>query len=287
MTGAGEKKERMDEPDVNGAEVPRQGKGRSDWVTLILIPLVIVIIWLLENYLLAGNSHLFRQASLPGLVIYTVLSGIVVGILVPVVRIRAAFLSGAVNMFQIGFRSLRRTVAAVSLTALVGYAGFVLMSMTGQDLDRLTGATLFILLLPTAIAAVMICWVLVGTHVQAYVRSGGVVISVFTGVLLTALVFAVSMSALYATADFREMFVWFFALGCVAALFFFAVRDIYATIIVVTAGLIVLQNSRIDPAYLAPFNPVVALCGILAIGVLVGIHGYFSRHYTTVMIPGK
>ena len=74
MTGAGEKKERMDEPDVNGAEVPRQGKGRSDWVTLILIPLVIVIIWLLENYLLAGNSHLFRQASLPGLVIYTVLS---------------------------------------------------------------------------------------------------------------------------------------------------------------------------------------------------------------------
>jgi hypothetical protein len=73
----------------------------------------------------------------------------------------------------------------------------------------------------------------------------------------------------------------------VAAFFFFAVRDIWATIIVVTAGLVVLQNSRIDPAYLVPFNPVVPLCGILAAGVLVGVHRYFSRHYTTVMLPGK
>jgi hypothetical protein len=220
-------------------------------------------------------------------VIYTVLSGIVVGILIPVVRIRVAFLSGAVNMFQIGFRSLRRTVTAVSLTALAGYAGVVLVSMSGQGLDRLTGAMLFILLLPTAIAAVMICWVLVGTHVQAYVRSGGVVISVFTGVLLTALIFATSLSILFAMADFREQFAGFFVLGCVAAFLFFAVRDIWATIIVVAAGLVVLQNSRIDPAYLIPFNPVVALCGVLAAGVLAGVHWYFSRHYTTVMLPGK
>jgi len=287
VTRAGDRNDRMDKRGVNGAEVPRQGKWRSGGVTLVLIPLVIVIVWLLENYLLAGDTGLFRKASLPGLVLYTVLSGIVVGILVPVVRIRAAFLSGAVNMFQIGLRSLRRTVAAISLTALAGYTGFVIMSMIGQGLDRLTGATLFILLLPTAIAAVIICWAFVGTHVQAYVRSSGVVISVFTGVLLTALIFAISMSILFATADFREMFGWFFALGCVAGLFFFAVRDIWATIIVVTAGLVVLQYSRIDPAYLVPFNPGVALCGILATCVLVGVHGYFSRHYMTVILPGK
>lgn len=277
----------MDEQGVNGGEGPRTGKMRSTWVTLILIPLIIVIIWLLENYLLTGNSHIFRQASLPALVLYTILSGIVVGILVPIVRIRAAFLSGVVNMFQIGFRSLRRTVAAVSLTALAGYAGVVLMSLAGQGFDRWTGAALFIFLLPTAIAAVMICWVLVGTHVQAYVRSGGVVISVFTGVLLTAVIFAIAMTALLATADFREQFAGFFALGCVAALFFFAVRDIWAMVIVVTAGLAILQNAYIDPAYLAPFSPVVALCGILAFGMLAGVHRYFSRHYTTVILPGK
>jgi hypothetical protein len=260
---------------------------RSTWVPLILIPLLIVIIWLLENYLLAGDSRLFLQASLPGLVLYTILSGIVVGILVPIVRIRAAFLTGAVNMFQIGFRSLRRTVAAVSLTALAVYAGVVLMSLWGQDFDRWTGAALFLFLLPTAIAAVIICWMLVGTHVQAYVRSGGVVISVVTGVLLTAMIFAIAMTALFAAADFRGQFAGFFALGCVSALFFFAVRDIWATILVVTAGLVVLQYSRIDPAYIVPLNPVVALCGLLTAGVLAGVHWYFSRNYTTVVLPGK
>ena len=277
----------MAEQGVNGGEGPRTGNMRSTWVTLILIPLLIVIIWLLENYLLAGNSRLFGQESLLGLMLYTILSCIVVGILVPIIRIRAAFLSGAVNMFQIGFRSLRRTVAAVSLTALAGYAGVVLMSLSGQGFDRWTGVALFLFLLPTAIAAVMICWMLVGTHVQACVRNGGVVISVFTGVLLTTIVFAIAMTALFAATDFRGQFAGFFALGCVSALFFFAVRDIWATIIVVTTGLVILQNSHIASAYIVPFNPVVALCGILTVGVLAGVHVYFSRHYTTVMLPGK
>ena len=136
----------MDEQSINCEETLRPGWGRKTGVTLILIPLIIVIIWLLENYLLAGSSRLFLQANLPGLVLYTILSGIVVGILVPIVRIRAAFLSGDVNMFQIGFRSLRRTVAAVSLTALAGYAGVVLMSLWGQGFDRWTGAALFLFL---------------------------------------------------------------------------------------------------------------------------------------------
>ncbi len=278
----------MDESGVNDMVVPPQGIRLSAGVSLILIPLVIVIIWLLENYLLAENTRLFWQASLPGLAIYTVIGGVIIGIIVPVVRIRAAFLSGAVNRFQIGFRSLRRTVAAVGLTAVAGYAAFAFLGMSGHwGIDRLTGAVLFILMLPTAIAAVMICWVLVGTHIQAFVRSGGVVISVFTGVLLTALVFALSMTVLFAGADLREMVVQFFAAGCVAAFLFFAVRDVYATIIVVTLSLVVLENSRIDPAYLVPFSPVVALCGILSAGALVGVHWHFSRHYTTILLPGK
>ena len=189
----------MDEPGANGADVSLPGAGKSTGVTLLLIPLLIVIIWLLENYLLAGSTRLFWQASPLGLVLYTVLSVVIVGTLVPVMRIRVSFLSGAVNMFQIGFRPLRRTLIAVILTTL---AGFIILSLSVQGLDLLTGAVLFILLLPTAIAAVMICWVLIGTHVQAYVRSGGVVISVFTGVLLTALVFAISLSGTVCRGEF-------------------------------------------------------------------------------------
>ena len=87
--------------------------------------------------------------------------------------------------------------------------------------------------------------------------------------------------------NFRELFTGFFAVGCVAAFCFFAVRDVWATLIVVTFSLVILLNSRIDPTYLSRFSPVVALCGILAVIVLACVHNYFSRHYTTVILPGK
>ena len=64
----------------------------------------------------------------------------------------------------------------------------------------------------------------------------------------------------------------------------FCIRDVYATIIVVTFSLVVLENSRIDPAYLVPFSPVVALCGIISAGALVGVRWHFSRHYTTILL---
>lgn len=274
----------MGDPEGTVTEVTNLRKGETSPVTLIVLPLVIILAWMLENYLLAGNPRLFTQANISGLVIYTFLSGIIVGILVPVVRVRAAFLSGAVNMFQIGLRSLRRTVAAVSLTALAVYTVYVFSFITGQGMDRGTAAMLFLLLLPTAIAAVMLCWVLVGTHVQASVRSGGIVVSVLAGVLLTTLVFAVAMTVIFAVPDPRDHFIGFLALGCVSAFFYFAVRDIWATVIVVTGGLVLLAPA-IDPAYLA--SPVAALCGIFAALALACVHGYFSRHYTTVVLPGR
>jgi hypothetical protein len=285
MTGDRNGNGHMDETRTDSTDRGGRGFRHSALITLVIIPLLIVIIWMLEDFLLAGITHLFRQASLPGLVLYTVLSGILVGIIVPIIRIRAAFLSGAVNMFQIGFRSARRTVAAVTLTALSVYAFFIVTGLNGPD--RVEGAGLFMLLLPSAISAVMLCWVLVGTHVQAYVRSDGVIISVMSGVLVTALIFALTMSILFAGGDFQETFAGFFVAGCIAAFFFFAVRDVYATIIVVTSCLIVLLNARIDPAYLLPINPVVLFCGIAITGILVSVHWHFSRHYTTVMLPEK
>jgi hypothetical protein len=275
----------MDETGINGAEGSLRGSWHSSLVTLVLIPLVIVLIWMLENYLLAGNTNLFRQASLPGLVLYTALASILVGIIVPIVRVRAAFLSGAVNVFQIGFRSARRTVATVSLTALAGYATFVFTSIPVRGPDLMEDAALFMLLLPTAIAAVMICWVLVGTHIQAYVRSDGVIVSVITGALVTTLIFALSLSILFTGPDFQEIVTGFFVIGCISAFFFFAVRDVYSTIIVVTSGLVILLNTRVDPVYVVPINPVVVLCGIVVTVVLVIVHWHFSRHYTTIVLP--
>ena len=59
--------------------------------------------------------------------------------------------------------------------------------------DRLAFANAFILLLPTAIASVMMCWVLMGTHVQAFVRGGGALISLSVGISATTVLYCVAM----------------------------------------------------------------------------------------------
>jgi len=277
----------MDGTNTGRTDESEGGSRTPPWMTLVLIPLMIVFIWGVENYLLAGATHLFQNLSFLYLVLYSALSAILVGIIVPFIRIRTAFLSGAVNMFQIGFRSTQRTLIAVSLTALVCYGVLLFTGIVGDMPDRLEGAAIFLLFLPTGIAAVMICWVLVGTHVQAYVRGEGVVISVMTGILLTAFIFALSLSVIFSAAEFPDRFVGFFITGCISAFFFFAVRDVYATIIVVTSSLVILLNSSVDPAYLVPINLVVVFCGIAGVLVLGGIHWHFSRHYTTIQIPGK
>ena len=262
------------------------GKYRdSALVTLVLIPIMIVITWLLENYLLAGTTHLFTTANFPVLVAYTVVSSVLVGIVVPVMRIRAGFLSGAVNMFQIGFRSARRTAAAAGITALAIYT---VLTVTGAaTMSWVQGAALFLLVIPTSIATVMLCWVLAGTHVQAYVRGGGAVISILCGTLVTALLFAISVSVLFASGNFQEIFPEFFVIGCVSALFFFAVRDVYASVLVIASFLSIFLAPYIDPRYIVSVSPIVAFCGIFAFIILAGAHSHFSRHYTTVVLPEK
>ena len=112
--------------------------------------------------------------------------------ILPLILIRKAFVSGAVNMFQIGFRTVRRTILAGSIT---GALFFGITLFFNPFADRVAFANAFLLVLPTAAATVMVCWVLVGTHVQAFVRSGGAILSISTGVVVTTLLYVSSLPA--------------------------------------------------------------------------------------------
>ncbi len=271
-----------EEPGLSPTDLPRPSA-----VTLVIVPLLIISIWIIENYLLTGGALVSVKTILPTLLLYTLLSCIIVGIIVPLIRIRAAFRAGAVNMFQIGFRTLRRTVAAVSLTALAAYTIVLFLRVYGTGPDRDTGFFLAVFLFPTAVTAVMICWGLLGTHIQACVRSGGILVSVITGVVTTALVFALSMTLLLASGRITEAFPGYFAAGIVAALFFFAVRDIYATVVAVTGALVILVGSA--PGFACPYSltPAAIVCAFLTLGILVTAHWHFFRYYTTVKLPEK
>jgi|WetSurMetagenome_2_1015567.scaffolds.fasta_scaffold73399_2 hypothetical protein len=264
---------------------PQIMESRSPVVRLLLIPFLVYCAWVLESFLLEGNSHLFMNPEPLGLVVYTLVGCVLTGMIIPVVCIHKAFVTGAVNMYQIGFRSLRRTVLACSVTGALGYA--VVVGMNPFGADKLAFAYAFMLLLPTAIASVMICWVLIGTHVQAFVRGGGALISISVGVVVTSLLFGMTSLAHGTFLQGQDTLFWSVCTGLMVSLFFFAVRDIYATIIVVAESTVFTAASSVSPLILDNPTPALFFSAILAGGALFGIHWYLSRNYATVVVPGK
>jgi hypothetical protein len=252
-------------------------------IRLLIIPIAIYTVWMLETFLLEGSRNLFVHFDPEDLFLYTLLACIITGIIVPMVCIRKAFISGAVNMFQIGFRSLRRTILTGILTCIFGYGAVIIFSPFGTD--RLMFANAFLLLLPGAIASVMICWVLIGTHIQAFIRSGGAIISLLLGIIVTAMLFGMIPFSSFPTFMQQNTFLLFVGIGTITGLFFFAVRDVYATTIVVGGFSVFAYADRISPEYLHNVVPAVWICAGLATCSLLGIHLYLSRNFTTIRKP--
>lgn len=255
----------------------------SPVIRLLLIPFLVYLAWLIEVFLLAGNDHVLEHPEPGGIALYTVVGCILTGMVIPVILLRKAFPSGAVNMFQAGFRTIRRTIPVCSVTAAVIFGMILLMNPFGAD--RTAFANAFILLLPTAAASVMVCWVLIGTHLQALVRGGGAVVSIPVGVVMTGLLFAVSTLAMNPLAGRDGSFVWPLCSGMGAALFFFAVRDVYATTIMVTGFSVFSRAGMPVPPYLHGLSPLVYASSILALAALVSIHVWLSVNYATTLVP--
>jgi hypothetical protein len=265
---------------VTGQQSPEL---RSATLKLLVIPFAIYTAWLLETFLLEGSMHTFERFDPPGVFLYTIIVCIITGIVTPLLYIRNTFISGAVNMFHIGFRSLRYTFLTCFLTCSICYGAVILFNPFGND--RFAFLNAFILLLPSAIASVMMCWVLMGTHVQAFVRSGGAIVSISIGIMVTTVLFVVTTFAYFPAFPQQDMIFSSVIIGIIAAIFFFAVREVYATILVVAICSVFTMADRINPFYVQNAVPYVWMSAVLAVSVMMGIHLYLSRNYMTLKIP--
>jgi hypothetical protein len=257
----------------------------SPVLQLLVIPFLVYLAWLLEIFLLAGNNHLMEHPEPAGIALYTVVGCIVTGMIIPILCIRKAFVAGAVNMFQIGFRTVRRTMIACSVTGAIVFGMILLFNPFGTD--RIAFANEFLLLLPAAAASVMVCWVLAGTHVQAFVRGGGTLLSIATGLVVTSLQFASATLAINPSVRQEGTLFWPVCIGLGAAFFFFAVRDVWATVIVVAGSGVFAGAGTSDPVYLHGTHPGIYASSLLAVVVLLAIHIYLSRNFATILVPAN
>lgn len=250
---------------------------------LILLPLILSGAWILETFLFQGWPQVFLSPRPFGLLFYTLMTCIFIGILVPAILMRQAFLRGDANMHQLGFRSVRRTLLMAGLTVLIVWMAVVLQNPAGTD--RTAFLSLYLLLLPTGIASAMVCCVLAGTHVQAFVRERGALVAILAGTAVSALLFALTLPAHFPDALTPASFLRFLSAGILSALFFFAVRDVWAVSVAITGFLVWLTAGWLDPGQIFLQYPAVIAAALLTAGILAALQWYLSRHYVTIPAP--
>jgi len=258
-------------------------KFQNPSVRLLLIPLIAYAIWVFEMYLLEGRIQLFLHPDPAGLLLYTLICCIAIGIAIPVLIIRKSFMYGDVTMFHLGFRSWYRTVLGVVLILLV--IGLVSTLQNPFGTDKSAFFLAFLLILPTGIATVMICWVLVGTHIQALVRGGGALLSIPVGVAITAILFGLASKAQFPVVTTPDTLFWHMVAGVAAAVFFFLVRDVWSTAVFVTGELVYLLAGWFSVSGLYPVYSAIILSAAISVGVLIAIHWYLSCHFLTIPAP--
>ncbi|MGD1004483.1 MAG: hypothetical protein ABR887_03605 [Methanoregulaceae archaeon] len=252
---------------------------------LLIIPFIIYILWVLETFLLEGSLGVFTRYQPLPLLLYTIFANIIMGIAVPIVCLRSAFISGAINMFQIGFRSLRRTVLAAIVTGLIGYE--LLVNFSAFAFNRLALLNAIVLLIPVAIASVMVCFTLLGTHLQAFVRKRGVSVSIVTSVIITGVLFGLTGIAHSPPINQTNIILLLILTGIASAVFFFSVRDVYASTLFVTFGMALVLFKQTDSFYSNQIEPLIYGISLLSIVCLIFCHWYLSKNFKTIKIPIK
>jgi hypothetical protein len=111
------------------------------------------------------------------------------------------------------------------------------------------------------------------------------VFSITTGVVITSILFASATLAASPSVRQEGILFWPVCTGIGAALFFFAVRDVWATVIVVTGSGVFTGAGSFDPVSLHGTAPGIYVSSLLAVAVLLALHIWLSRNYATIIVP--
>lgn len=204
----------------------------------LLIPLGTYIIWVLSTYMLEGRINLLQQQDVLGRFSYVVVSNILIGNILAIYLIKRSVQSRFCSINQLGFCSMKRTVPMVTIAIIIGL--FLFMIQQPSSLNPILIMNIFAQTLPTSIAEVVVCWVLMGVSFESFLLTKKRISDIdkrrkIIYIILAALI-ATVFFGLYHFAHsepFNQVKVVLFLMlpGLLTSAFYFTTRDVYSTII--------------------------------------------------------
>jgi len=141
-------------------------------LTKTLVALGTYATWTAVTWLLEGRIETFLRPDAVGdRLVYTGVANLVIGTVVALVIVKEFVQSEFTSRSDLGFRSVRRTLAATLIAGVLGFSLYALQQP--PTTNPVVVANVFAQVLPVSIAEVIVCWVVVGGSVAALLRQRG------------------------------------------------------------------------------------------------------------------
>lgn len=242
---------------------------------VIGIALALYLIWTAATYLLEGRINLLISGDPPGRLLYALVANLLIGTVLAVFIVRIFGRDAGIPREHFGFQPLNRTLISVLVAFVLGSIVFILSAP--RTLDPVVILNVFAQVFNTSTAEILVVYVLVGASTAYLLRSRGRVPSMIAGIAIAAILFGAYHIAHSPPFNTVSMILLLTLVGAVTGLFYFIVREIYATIIFhnFLALFGVMQN--VDVANFQAPNGFLLGTMLVTLAVLIGLDFYLVR----------
>ncbi|HSA75736.1 MAG TPA: CPBP family intramembrane glutamic endopeptidase [Candidatus Nitrosocosmicus sp.] len=200
-------------------------------ISLIMIAITVYLVWTFATYIFEGRINLLHRDDPLGRFEYSVIVNMIIGTVVAILAIKPFIIaSDQLSLSQIGFRSVKNTVALVAVAGTIGFLLFVIQGPA--SLNPIVISNVFSQTLPTSIAEVVVCWAVIGTSMESFSKNRlGKKISVMVGIIISTVLFGVYHFAHSEPFNQVNMVLILMLPGLLTSIVYFVGRNIYATIV--------------------------------------------------------
>lgn len=259
----------------------------------LLIPLGTYLLWVSSTYMLEGRINLLQQQDVLGRFSYVIIANILIGNILAMYLLKRSIKSRFSSLNQLGFRSLKRTLLMVTIAVIIGLLLFTVQQPS--SLNPIIIMNTFAQTLPTSIAEVVVCWVLIGVSFESFLLSKKRSIHIRANRIMCIILASVTATFFFGLYHFAHsepfnqlrMVLFLMLPGLLTSAFYFGVRDLYATIIFhnFQAMYGVMENMNNIGSSLQASYPIITL-SIVSILVLVTLDLFFIRRANKVLSHG-
>jgi membrane protease YdiL (CAAX protease family) len=240
------------------------------------LSILVYIIWVTVTYFLEGRIHtLLRPEASFDRAIYAIVANLLVGIIIAAVIIRSSLKSGAVTLPQLGFRSIKRTIAAVIVAGIIGSLYFILQGSPSSN--PVVILNVYSQVMVVSVAEIVVCWAVLGTIFESVIKEKSKLASIVVGIIVASFSFGFYHYAHSPPFNTLNMVLFMSLIGVITSLVYFLGRDIYATIVFHNfMGTLGVMQAADLTALTEPAYPLIIMA-IISLLILIGVHITLSR----------